>query len=122
PGRLHPARSCGPRREMTRVGSGAGLSVLAMAVVWAAPDWLFFTAALLIVVLGSRELAALARASALDVSDLPSLVAAALAMAALGAPGSSAQPVEVALMAGRPCVRPAALRAAGGGGPAALLG
>jgi phosphatidate cytidylyltransferase len=84
---------------MTRVASGAVLIVLAVAIVWAAPDWLFFSAAMLIVILGARELATLARASALDVVAVPALVAAALTMAALGAPGINRPMIEVALMA-----------------------
>ena len=62
---------------MTRVVSGAVLIVLAVAIVWAAPDWLFFSAALLIVILGARELVTLARASALAIVDVPAFVAAA---------------------------------------------
>ena len=84
---------------MTRVVSGAVLIVLAVAIVWAAPDWLFFSAAMLVVILGARELATLARASALAVVDVPALVAAALTMAGLGAPGINGRMIEVALMA-----------------------
>src|SRR5205823_400802 len=84
---------------MTRLVSGAVLIALAVAIVWAAPDWLLFAAALLIVMLGAREVAALARASAIDVVDFPALVAAALTMAVLGAPGIGGRMIEVVLMA-----------------------
>jgi len=84
---------------MTRVVSGAVLIALAVAIVWTAPDWLFFLAALLIVILGARELVALARASALDVVDVPAFAAAALTTAALGAPGINGPVIEVVLLA-----------------------
>jgi len=84
---------------MTRVASGAVLIALAVAIVWAAPDWLFFATALLLVIVGARELVTLARASALEVPGFPSFVSAALAMAVVGAPGLGGRMLEVVLMA-----------------------
>ena len=48
---------------MARVVSGAVLLALAVAMVWWAPPLLFLVVAELLVVLGARELGALARAS-----------------------------------------------------------
>src|SRR6185295_19199306 len=99
PLRRHQTLPGGSRREMTRVASGAVLIALAVAIVWAAPDWLFFATALLLVIVGARELVTLARASALEVPGLPSFVSAALAMAVVGAPGLGGRMLEVVLMA-----------------------
>jgi phosphatidate cytidylyltransferase len=84
---------------VTRVLSGAVLIVLAVAIVWAAPDWLLFAAGLLLVVLGARELMTLARASELEIVELPSLMAAALAMSVVTVPDAGGRLLDVVFMA-----------------------
>ena len=66
---------------MTRVLSGAVLLVIAVAVVWFAPAWLFLLVAEALLVLGCREYTGLARASGLHVPALVSTIAAAVACA-----------------------------------------
>jgi phosphatidate cytidylyltransferase len=73
---------------MTRVLSGAVLIVLAIGVVWFAPPPLFIVVAVLLAVLGVRELVALARASGLDVAAVPSTVATAIVVASAGIAGA----------------------------------
>jgi len=81
---------------MTRVLSGAVLIVLAVAVVWFAPPWLFLAFGVLIAALGVNELVVLARASQLDVSLWPVLAATLLTMVVVGSPAR--YPLDVALM------------------------
>ena len=66
---------------MTRVLSGAVLLVIAVAVVWLAPDALFLLVAELLVVLACREYIGLARATRLHVPAVLSTVATAAACA-----------------------------------------
>lgn len=67
---------------MTRVLSGAGLLVLAIAAVWFATPAIFFGVAELLLVLGLVEYLALARASGLAVPAIPAGAAAMLTCAA----------------------------------------
>jgi phosphatidate cytidylyltransferase len=83
---------------MTRVASGAVLIALAVAVVWAAPDWLFFAVAILILIIGVTELVALSRASGLAVVEYPSGMAAVLAMAVVGLPDIGGRLLDVVFM------------------------
>jgi phosphatidate cytidylyltransferase len=82
---------------MTRVSSGAALIALAIGIVWFAPDRLFELCAAGLVVLGVRELVALARASDLHVSLWPVLVSTLLTAGVVGM--QSGYALEVALMA-----------------------
>jgi phosphatidate cytidylyltransferase len=82
---------------MTRVLSGAAMAVLAVAIVWFAPDRVFQLFAAALIVLGVRELVALAAASDLHVSVLPVLVSALLTAGVVGTQAGHA--LEVALMA-----------------------
>jgi phosphatidate cytidylyltransferase len=66
---------------MTRVLSGAVLIVVAIAVVWFAPSWLFLAVAFAIALLAVKELVSLARAARLDVSTTATLFATALVVA-----------------------------------------
>jgi phosphatidate cytidylyltransferase len=81
---------------MTRVLSGAVLIVLAVAVVWFAPPWLFLAFGVLIAALGVNELVVLARASQLDVQMWPVLAATLLTLVVVGSPAR--YPLDVALM------------------------
>ena len=63
---------------MTRVLSGAVLIVLAVAVVWFAPSWLFVGVGIFLAVLAVNELVALARASRLEVSSSAAAFATAV--------------------------------------------
>jgi len=82
---------------VTRVLSGAALVAVAVAVVWFAPDNVFRIAALMLVALAVRECVALARASDLDVSFWPVLVAATLAFGIVSTPPGNAL-LEVAFL------------------------
>jgi phosphatidate cytidylyltransferase len=73
---------------MTRVVSGAVLVVLAIAVVWFAPKWLFFSFAFGLGILAAEELFGLARASQIDVSLAASRVATALVIGSSRLPDS----------------------------------
>ena len=66
---------------MTRVLSGAVLLVIAVAVVWLAPDALFLLVAELLLILACREYVGLARATRLQVPAVLSTVATAAACA-----------------------------------------
>ena len=66
---------------MTRVLSGAVLLVIAVAVVWFAPDALFLLVAELLLVLACREYVGLARATRLHVPAVLSTVATAVTCA-----------------------------------------
>jgi len=79
---------------MTRVLSGAVLIAIAVAVVWFAPAWLFFSVGFVIAVLGVNELVALARASRLDVS----MSVAGFATAAVVGSSGVAGALEICLM------------------------
>ncbi|MSO31070.1 MAG: phosphatidate cytidylyltransferase [Acidobacteria bacterium] len=81
---------------MTRVLSGAVLLVLAMAVVWLAPQAIFFGVAELLLVLALIEYVALARTCGLPVPAIPAGVAAMLTCAAF-AQGLTV-PLEAVLM------------------------
>lgn len=98
---------------MTRVLSGAGLLVLAIAAVWFAPPAIFFGAAELLLVLGLVEYMALARASGLAVPAIPAGVAAMLTCAAFtrGLP----VPIDAVLMSALVALGALALTAWGGG-------
>ena len=74
---------------MTRVLSGAVLIALAVAVVWFAPPWLFFSAGIAIGIFAVDELVALARASGLEVSRYPAGFAAALVIGSSAAPAGA---------------------------------
>jgi phosphatidate cytidylyltransferase len=80
---------------MTRVVSGAVLIAFAVGVVWFASSVVFLAVAAVVVGIGVNELAMLARASELNVTFWPALIAALLVLVSVGAP---AQPLEVALM------------------------
>lgn len=86
---------------MTRVISGAVLLALAVAVVWFAPPLVFLVVAEVLLVLGVRELDALARASGLSMPRLSAvfavLVCAALA-GGLGSQGIAAPVLAVDLL------------------------
>jgi phosphatidate cytidylyltransferase len=79
---------------MTRVLSGAVLIVIAVAVVWLAPTWLFFAVAIGVAVLAVSELVPLARSSGLDVSSPVAGFTTAVVVASSAAPGAA----EVAVM------------------------
>ena len=68
---------------MTRVVSGAVLVVIAIAIVWVAPAWMFQAFAVLVIVLGVWELAALARAGALPLESGASLALGTAVFAAI---------------------------------------
>jgi phosphatidate cytidylyltransferase len=82
---------------MTRVLSGAALIVLAVGVVWFAPDSVFQIFAAVLAVLGVRELIALAAASGLRLSPLPVTIATLLTGYVVGI--QSAYALDVALLA-----------------------
>jgi phosphatidate cytidylyltransferase len=86
---------------MTRVISGAVLLAFAVAVVWFAPPLVFLVVAELMLVLGARELGALARTSGLTMSPVATvfavLVCAALA-GGLGATGIGASVLATELL------------------------
>ncbi|MGH9140967.1 MAG: phosphatidate cytidylyltransferase [Vicinamibacterales bacterium] len=82
---------------MARLLSGAALIALAVAIVWFAPDRVFQLFAAVLVVLGVRELTALAAASDLHVSAFPVHVSALLTAGVVGL--QSGYALEVALMA-----------------------
>ena len=67
---------------MTRVLSGAVLIVLTIAIVWFAPPLAFLTTAIVLTMTASEELNTLAHAAGLNVSRIPSNVAAGLALVA----------------------------------------
>ena len=84
---------------ITRILSGTVMIVLAVAVVWFAPPWLFLVVGEFLLVLACRELAALARASGLSVPEAVSTVAAALtALSFARVPVGVALPLDVVLM------------------------
>jgi phosphatidate cytidylyltransferase len=86
---------------MTRVLSGAALLLLAIGLVWFAPDLLFFTAAEVLLVAAFVEYAGLARASGVPVPLVPAGMAAVLACAAfapLTLGGVLRAPIEVVFM------------------------
>jgi phosphatidate cytidylyltransferase len=80
---------------MTRVLSGAVLIAVAVAIVWFAPPWLFFSAGILIGILAVNELVALARASDLEVSRYSAGIATALVVGSSAAPAGA---LEIYLM------------------------
>ncbi len=82
---------------MTRVLSGAALIAVTVGVVWFGNDTLFQMFGALLVVLGVRELIALAAASDLHVSALPVYVATLLTAYVVGVQAGYA--LEVPLMA-----------------------
>jgi phosphatidate cytidylyltransferase len=67
---------------MTRVLSGAVLLIFAIALVWFAPDLVFFFVCEALVLVAFGELSALSRASGLAVPEVPSALAAVLTAAA----------------------------------------
>jgi phosphatidate cytidylyltransferase len=74
---------------VTRLLSGAALSLLAFATVWFAPPWLLLVAAEFLLLLALREFASLARESGLPIPTVVAGGAAALTsigMAAAGGP------------------------------------
>jgi phosphatidate cytidylyltransferase len=85
---------------VTRVLSGAVLLAIAVAIVWFASPPVFLVAAEVLLLLGCRELAGLARSSALDVPAFVPDVAAALVCAAF-APAALAPltlPLDIVLV------------------------
>ena len=82
---------------MTRVLSGAVLIVLTVGVVWLASDDVFRMAGAALVGLTVRELVVLARASDMEISFWPVLVAALLTFAIVSTPPGNSL-LEVALM------------------------
>jgi phosphatidate cytidylyltransferase len=116
---------------VTRVVSGAVLFVVAIAVVWFAPPWLFLIVAEVLLVLGCTELASMARASGIPIPVALSTTAAALTAAAFAgpllfgpgfaAPGAAASsaPTDVVLMTAVVALGAAALTT-WNGGPEAL--
>ena len=83
---------------MTRVLSGAGLVVFTVGVVWFASNRVFAIVGGLLLGLAVRELVALARASEMEISLWPTMVAAILTFAIVATPPGNAL-LEVALMA-----------------------
>ena len=82
---------------MTRVLSGAALIALTVGIVWFAPDSVFHIFAAVLVVLGVRELIALAAASDLPVSSWPVMCSSLITAGVVGMESSNG--LEVALMA-----------------------
>lgn len=90
---------------MARVMSSAVLLVLAVVTVWFAPPLLFLVVAEILLVIGARELQALARASALSAPPVATVVAVLVCAALAGGfgvvgPAASALAVELLLVAG----------------------
>jgi CDP-diglyceride synthetase len=83
---------------MTRVLSGIVLIALVVAGVWLASDDVLQVAGLVTVVMGAKELVALARASGLEVSMWPVTTAALLAFATVAGTATVSGHTEVALM------------------------
>jgi phosphatidate cytidylyltransferase len=83
---------------MTRLLSGIVLIALVVAGVWLASDDVLQVAGLVTVVMGAKELVALARASGLEVSMWPVTTAALLAFATVAGTVSVSGHTEVALM------------------------
>ena len=85
---------------MTRVLSGAALLVLAVAVVWFAPRFLFLVVAEAVLLLGAVEYMSLARAGGGSVPALAAAAGAALTAAAfaIGSDGRVWLPLDVVLM------------------------
>jgi phosphatidate cytidylyltransferase len=81
---------------MTRVLSGAVLLVLAIALVWLAPAWIFLIAAEGLLLLAFTEYAALARTGRLEVPGVAAGLATALTAGAFAA--ASPVPLEVVLL------------------------
>jgi phosphatidate cytidylyltransferase len=71
---------------MTRVLSGAVLIALAVAAVWFAPDVLFLLIAIAFAAIAAVELVGLGRSSGMTIPMAPSVIAACLVAAAVGAP------------------------------------
>ena len=105
---------------MTRVLSGAALIVLTVGMVWFVPDQVFRIVGAVLVTMAVRELVELARASDLDVSFWPSLVAALLTFSLISETGGVAR-LDVALMTALLGIGLVAL-ASWRGGPNALAG
>src|SRR5947208_2107894 len=82
---------------MTRVLSGAVLIAVTIGAVWFATDTVFQLFAAVLVVLGARELVALAAASELQVSPLPVTIAALMTAGVVGM--QSGHALDVAVMA-----------------------
>jgi phosphatidate cytidylyltransferase len=82
---------------VTRVLSGAVLIVLAVGAVWLASDEVLRIVGAALVSLAVRELVVLARASGLEISFPPVLIAALLTFATVSAPPGNSL-LEVALM------------------------
>jgi phosphatidate cytidylyltransferase len=101
---------------MTRVLSGAVLIALAVAVVWLAPPWLFFSVGILIGFVAVNELVALARASGLEVSRYAAGFATALVVGSSAAPAGA---LEMYLMTALVAVAASSL-GTWRGGPEAL--
>jgi len=99
---------------MTRVLSGAVLIAIAVAVVWFAPDWVFFGFGIFIAVLAVNELVALARASHLDVSMSAAGFATALVVGSSRVEGA----LEIGLMTALVAVAASSLGAWRGGSEA----
>jgi phosphatidate cytidylyltransferase len=81
---------------MTRVWSGAALIAIAVGVVWFAPDTVFQLFGAVLVVLGVRELVALAAASDLHMALLPVMFSALMTAGVIGMQSGSA--LDVAFM------------------------
>src|SRR5258706_1563517 len=100
--RRHQAVTCGRRREVIRVLSGAVLILFAVGVVWFAPPIVFRTVAFGLLLMGVVELVGLARASGLDVPLWLSATAALVTLAAFAlAPDTDnrhATPLSIVLM------------------------
>jgi phosphatidate cytidylyltransferase len=79
---------------MTRVLSGALLVILAIGIVWFAPEWLVFASALVLAFLAVKEMVALAHASQLDVS----MIAAGFATAVVIGSNRPPDVTDVSLM------------------------
>jgi len=83
---------------VTRVLSGAILVALTVAAVWLSSDYVFRAIGIGLIVVAVSEFVALARASDLEVSFLPVLIATALTFGIVSRPPGNAL-MEVALMA-----------------------
>jgi phosphatidate cytidylyltransferase len=83
---------------VTRVLSGAALIILTVGVVWFASDQVFCVVGGVLLGLAVRECVVLARASEMDISLWPVLVAAILTFAIVATPPGNSL-MEVALMA-----------------------
>jgi phosphatidate cytidylyltransferase len=101
---------------MTRVFSGAALIAIAVGVVWFATDTVFQVFAAALVVLGVRELVALAAASDLHLAPLPVMCSALMTAGVVGM--QSGYALDVALMAALIAIGLGAMGSWHGGGKA----